>query len=165
MNLFQAVTSALDNSLAKDPTAGKLPLCLTVVVVVQLLSHVQLFCSPWTVAHQTPLSVGFSSEEYWCGLPSLSPGDLSDPGIEPSSPASAGRSVTAEPRRKPRLTVVVVLIQNRRFAGNICLELNEQHYIYLKFLQHLNKCLRLNNQIMILNTFLSSYYELVLMYI
>ena len=69
--------------------------------------------------------MGFSSEEYWCGLPSLSPGDLSDPGIEPSSPALAGRFVTAEPRGKPHLTVVVVLIQNRRFAGNICLELNE----------------------------------------
>ena len=42
---------------------------------------------PWTIAHQAPLSVGFSSQEYWSGLPFSSPGDLSDPGIELGSPA------------------------------------------------------------------------------
>ena len=41
----------------------------------------------WTVAHQAPLSMGFSSQEYWSGLPFPSPGDLADPGIEPRSPA------------------------------------------------------------------------------
>ena len=39
----------------------------------------------WTVAHQTPLSMGFSRQEYWSGLPCLPPGDLHDPGIEPVS--------------------------------------------------------------------------------
>ena len=43
---------------------------------------------PWTVAHQTPLSMGFSRQEYWSGLPILSPGDLPDPGIKPSSQVS-----------------------------------------------------------------------------
>ena len=44
----------------------------------------------WTVAHQASLSIGFSSQEYWNGLPYPSPGDLPDPGIEPMSPALAG---------------------------------------------------------------------------
>ena len=43
--------------------------------------------TPWTVAHQAPLSVEFSRQEYWSGLPFASPGDLPDPGIEPGSPA------------------------------------------------------------------------------
>ena len=51
-----------------------------------LLSHVWLFVIPCTVAHQAPLSMGFSRQEYWSGLPCPSPGDLPDPGIEPRSP-------------------------------------------------------------------------------
>ena len=51
------------------------------------LSHVWLFATPWTVAHQAPLSVGFPREEYWSKLPFPSAGDLPDPGIEPGSPA------------------------------------------------------------------------------
>ena len=50
-------------------------------------SRVQLFETPWTVAHQAPLSTGFSRQEYWSGLPLPSPGDLPDPGVEPVSPA------------------------------------------------------------------------------
>ena len=50
------------------------------------LSHVRLFVTPWTVA---PLSVGFSRQEYWSGLPFPSPGDLPDPGIEPPSVSPA----------------------------------------------------------------------------
>ena len=51
-----------------------------------LLSCVQLFSTLWTVAHQAPLSMGFSRQEYWSGLPFPSPGDLPNPGIEPWSP-------------------------------------------------------------------------------
>ena len=54
---------------------------------MKLLSHVQLFVTPWTVAYQAPLSMGFSKQEYWSGLPFPSPEDLPDPGIEPRSPA------------------------------------------------------------------------------
>ena len=43
--------------------------------------------TPWTVAHQAPLSMGFPRQEYWSGLPFPSPGDLPDPGIEPECPA------------------------------------------------------------------------------
>ena len=44
------------------------------------------FSTPWTVAHQAPLSMGFPRQEYWSGLPFLSPGDLPDPRIKPVSP-------------------------------------------------------------------------------
>ena len=47
--------------------------------------------TPWTVAHQASLSTGFSRQEYWSGLPFPLSGDLPDPGIEPRSPALAGR--------------------------------------------------------------------------
>ena len=63
----------------------------------------QLFATPWTVAHQAPLSMGFSRQEYWSGLPFPSPGDLPDPGIEPRSPALQADSLTSEPPGKPRL--------------------------------------------------------------
>ena len=53
-----------------------------------VLSHVQLFATPGTVAHQAPLSLGFSwQEKYWSGLPFPPPGDLPDPGIKHASPA------------------------------------------------------------------------------
>ena len=55
-----------------------------------LLSHVQLFVTPGTVACQVPLSMGFSRQEFWSGLPFSSPGDLPDPRIELASPAMAG---------------------------------------------------------------------------
>ena len=55
----------------------------------QLLNHVQLFATPSTVALQAPLSMGFTRQECWSGLPCPSPGDLPDSGIEPESPASS----------------------------------------------------------------------------
>ena len=56
-------------------------------VKVKSLSRVRLFATPWTVAYQALLSMGFSWQEYWSGLPFPSPGDLPDPGIKPGSPA------------------------------------------------------------------------------
>ena len=61
------------------------------VLQAQSLSCVQFFATTWTVAHQGPLSLGFSRQEYWSGLPFPSPGDLPDPGIEHTSPELAGR--------------------------------------------------------------------------
>ena len=55
--------------------------------IVKSLSHVWLFAIPWTVAYQAPLSMGFSRQWYWSGLPFPSPKDLPNPGIEPGSPA------------------------------------------------------------------------------
>ena len=59
-----------------------------------VLSHVQLFVTPWTVALQAPLSMEFSRQKYWSGLPFPSPEDLPNPGIKPMSPASSDRSFT-----------------------------------------------------------------------
>ena len=61
-----------------------------------MVSCVQLFVTPWTVACQAPLSMGFSRQGYWGRLPFLTQGDLPDPGIEPASPALAGRFFTTE---------------------------------------------------------------------
>ena len=52
------------------------------------LSHVQPFVTPWTVAYQAPLSMGFSRQEFWSGLPFPPPGDLPDQGMGPVSPMS-----------------------------------------------------------------------------
>ena len=72
------------------------------------LSRVRLFVTPWTVAHQAPLSMGFSRQEHWSGLPFPSPGGLPSPGIEPASPALAGGFFTSEPPGKPLEAVLVV---------------------------------------------------------
>ena len=65
------------------------------------LSRVQLFATLWTVAGQAPLSMGFSRQEYWSGLPFPSPGDLPNPGIEPWSPAWQADALSSEPPGKP----------------------------------------------------------------
>ena len=56
--------------------------------------------TPWTVAYKAPLSMGFSRQEYWSGLPFPSPGDLSNPGIKPGSPALQADSLPNELRGK-----------------------------------------------------------------
>ena len=71
-------------SLFGPQWAGCLDVNLSFVFVFQLLSHVQIFATPWTVARQAPLSMGFLRQEYWTGL-SLPPlGALSDPRIKPA---------------------------------------------------------------------------------
>ena len=67
-------------------------ICIIIMVHVCGLSHfscVQLFATLWTIACQSSLSIGFSRHEYWSGLPCLPPGDLPDPGTEPSSLVSS----------------------------------------------------------------------------
>ena len=69
-----------------------------------VFSCVRLLATLWTVAHQALLSIGFSRQEYWSGLPYPPPGDLPNPGIEsasPMSPVSQADSLSAEPLRKP----------------------------------------------------------------
>ena len=64
------------------------------------LSRVQLFATPWTIAHQAPPSMGFSRQEYWSGFPFPSPGDLPDPGIKPGFPTLEADALTSEPPGK-----------------------------------------------------------------
>ena len=71
-----------------------------VKVKVKSLSCVQFFRTPWTAAYQAPPSMGFSRQEYWSGLPFLSPGDLPDPGIEPGSPTLQTDTLPSEPPGK-----------------------------------------------------------------
>ena len=77
-------------------------------------SHVWLFAKPWAVAHQAPLSMQFSQQEYWSGLPFPTPGDIPDPKIEPKSPVSsalAGRFFTTVPLGKPVSHYLIVSSQ------------------------------------------------------
>jgi len=63
------------------------------VLLVYSLNHVCLSETPWTVAHQAPISMGFSQQEYWSGLPFPFPGDLPNSGIEPTSHAVPANSL------------------------------------------------------------------------
>ena len=76
---------------------------------MKLLSRVELFVTPWTVAYQAPPSMGFSRQEYWNGLPFPSPADLPDSGIEPGFPALEADALTSEPPGKTEDTVLSVI--------------------------------------------------------
>ena len=71
------------------------------IVKVKSFSRVQLFATPWSIAHQAPLSMGFSRQEYWSGLPCPLPGHFPNPGIETRSPALQADSSPVEPPGKP----------------------------------------------------------------
>ena len=68
-------------------TSNKIPSASPCMCMLTCFRPVQLFLTPWTVACQAPLSMGFSRQEHWSGLPYPPPGDLPDPGMEPVSPA------------------------------------------------------------------------------
>ena len=77
---------------------------ICILIIVHSLSRVQLCVTLWTVAYHSSLSMGFSRQEYWSGLPCPPPGDLPNPGIEPRSPEShafSGRFFTTETPGKP----------------------------------------------------------------
>ena len=69
---------------------------------VKSLSCVRLFVTPWTVAYKAPLSMGFSRQRYWSGLPFPSPADLPNPGIKPGSPTLQADTLPSEPPGKPQ---------------------------------------------------------------
>ena len=74
LGLSHKVTGKSQTHVTCKPNARR-------VMYAQLLSHVQLFAAPWTVAHQAPLPVGFPRHDYWSGLPFPTPRDLCDLGI------------------------------------------------------------------------------------
>ena len=92
------------------------------MIVSEWKSHspVWIFATPWTVAHQAPLSMGFSRQEYWSGLPFPSPGDLPNPGIKPRSLALRADSLPVKPQGKPKNTGVgsLSLLQWIFWPGN-----------------------------------------------
>ena len=75
------------------------------VWVLSRFSHIGLFAALWTIARQAPLSMGFSRQEYWSGMPCPPPGDFSHPGIKPTfpvTPAVQVDSLPAKPLGKPK---------------------------------------------------------------
>ena len=87
-----------------------------------MISHfscVQLFATPWTIAWQAPLSMGFSRQEYWSRLPGPPPGDLPHPGMEPASlmsPALAGRFLPLAPPGKAMTDFRVIHFYSDRYS-------------------------------------------------
>ena len=84
---------------------------------VKSLSHVILFVTPWTVAHQPPLSMGFSRQGYCSGLPFPSSEDLPDPGIEPGFPALQADSLPSEPPGGDGYPLQYSYLENSRDRG------------------------------------------------
>ena len=85
-----------------------------------VLSCVQLFVTPWIVACQAPLSMGFSRQEYRTRFPFPPPGDLPDPGIKPASPVSpalTGRFFTTEPSGKPHYVSYLKLMLSINYTS------------------------------------------------
>ena len=91
------------------------------------LSHVWLFAAPWTVAHQVPLSLKFSRQDYWSGLSFPSPEDLPNPGIKPRSPTLQADSLLSEPLGKPIIVAKTMLkISNKIMLKNADVRIETQ---------------------------------------
>ena len=88
--------------------------------VCYLLSHVQLFATLWTVAHQAPLSMEFFKQEHWSGLPFPSSGDLPDPGIKLRSPALQVDSLLSETPGKPCLFLAAAAAKSLQPCPTLC---------------------------------------------
>ena len=99
-------------SQAASPQGGSL---LTLLFIH--FSHADSSATLWTIAHQAPLPMEFSRQEYWSGLPCPPAGDLPDSGIEPVNPALADGFFASEPQGKPlRLSFVQLLSRVQLFA-------------------------------------------------
>ena len=98
MPLFQPLTVVGPLCCCPGDTTCSVP---AFKAVIQSLSRVWLFATPWTVTRQAPLSMGFPRQEDQSGLPFPSPGDSPTPGIEPAFPALAGGLFTTEPPGEP----------------------------------------------------------------
>ena len=91
--------------------------CCFNVLKCYLFSHVQLFSvTPWTVA-KPPLSLGFSRQKYWSGLPCPPPGDLYNPGTEPRSPALQMDSLLSEPPAK--FVIICQTATEKKYSSQI----------------------------------------------
>ena len=97
----------------------------------------------WTIIHQAPLSMGFSKQEYWSGLPFLSPGDLPDPGIKPvslTSPAWVG-SLLLVLSGKPLITFITMLRFSYQILWNAAKTVINSKLIASEFYQKIRKTL------------------------
>ena len=90
-------------------------------------SHVRVFVTPWTVAHQAPLSMEFSRQEYWSGLPFPPPGDLPNPEIEFRSPALKADCLLSEPPGKPTSIMLLFLYVDKKESQKGHINQNDLH--------------------------------------
>ena len=97
-----------------------------VKVKVKSLSRVRLFATPWTMAYQVSLSMGFSKQGYWSGLLFPSPEDLPNPEIEPGSPTLLADALPSEPPAKSKL-MCLKSISN----SNMLVEIHLENYSIL----------------------------------
>ena len=98
-----------------DLTTNQQQLRSLCICMLSHLSHVQVFVPLWTAALQAPLSMGFSRQEYWSVLPCHPPGDLTDPGIKPGSPAFQGDSLLLSYQVSPTVGTLNNLLNSLRF--------------------------------------------------
>ena len=109
---FECPVSCIELGLVIYLTYGNIHVSILFSQIIPLsLSRVRLFVTLWTVAHQAPLSMGFSRQEYWSGLLFPSPGDLPNPGIEPGSPALQADALSSEPPGNPNAHVSMLFSQ------------------------------------------------------
>ena len=101
------VSSGQQSSLQSSPVQKLLEVEINLRVKVKSLSHVRLSATPWMVTYQAPQSMGFSRQEYWSGLPFPSAGDLPDPRIELTSPASQDSLLPSHQRSQQRPDAVI----------------------------------------------------------
>ena len=94
------------------------------------LIRVWFFVIPWSVAYLTPPSMGFSRQEYWSRLPFPSPGDLSNPGIEPRSPTLQTDALPSEPQEM-QTYIFEVHIKQENSSENLHLNLRQQFHIWI----------------------------------
>jgi len=90
------------------------------VCLLSCLSHAQLSVTPWTIAHQAPLSMGFSRQEYWSGLPCTPPWAFPDLGIKPATPVSPALQAGSLPTEPPGKSQHKPLRQNGLFIHSWC---------------------------------------------
>ena len=101
---------------------------LLLLLLLSHFSHVQLFATLWTTAHQAPLSMGFSRQEYWSGLPFPPPGDLLDLGMEPMSMSPSLAGGVSSPWAPP-----VTLMKSLHFLGGQFLYLRSEEFLTVKW--------------------------------
>ena len=105
------VQQGMERSL-RDPEVPSLVDSTLCVGMLGRFSRVRLFATPWTVARQAPLSMGFSRQEYWSGLPCPPPGDLPNPGIKPASLVLQADSLPTEPPGKSLILLQLLSFSN-----------------------------------------------------
>ena len=102
--------------------------------VYLLVAQLCLFVTPWTVAHQAPLSMEFSRQEYWSFLPFHSPGDLPNPGIKPRPPALQAGSLPSSHQGSPKSWSLLFLLLSEVYTFSIQI-LSSTSVVYINILE------------------------------